>query len=168
MNMKKAFTFVVDLVGGIVSVCEAVMFPLVALLAVYGICLTVGWSYDRIPFPSTMRMTLTTFMLLIGMIVELACAGVIVGIAVDLWLPYATKLPNRELWKDVVVAAIALLLACIAFPGLGAAPYEMFAMASYMLKIGVAFTLLLFGVWHASVAIRVIYGRWCRRRRRKK
>ena len=168
MNMKKAFTFVVDLVGGIVSVCEAVMFPLVALLAVYGICLTVGWSYDRIPFPSTMRMTLTTCVMLIGVIVELACAGVIVGIAVDLWLPYAIELSSREPWKDAVVAAIALLLTRIAFPGLGAAPYEMFAMASYMLKIGVAFTLLLFGVWHASVAIRVIYGRWCRRRRRKK
>lgn len=168
MKMKKAFTFVVDLVEGIVSVCGAVIFPLAVLLVAYGICLTVGWGYDHIPFPSTMRMTLTTFMLLIGMIVELACEGAIVGIVVDLWLPYAKKLPNREPWKDAVVAAITLLLACIAFPGLGAAPYEMFAMASYMLKFGVAFALLLFGVWHASAALRVIYGRWCRRRRRKK
>ncbi len=168
MNIKKAFIFVVDLVGGIVSVCEAVMAPLVVLLAAYGICLVVGRGYDCMSYHSTLRMTLTACVLLIGMIVELTCAVIIVGIAVDPWLPYATKLPNREPWKDAVVAAIALLLACIAFPGLSAAPYEMFAMASYMLKIGVAFALLLFGVWHASVALRVIYGRWRRRRRRKK
>ncbi len=166
--MKKAFSSVVDFVEGVVSVCRAVMLPLAILLAAYGICLGVGWGYDRILFPSTMRMTLTTCVMLIGIVVELACAGIIVGIAVDLWLPYATKLPGREPRKDVAVAAIALLLACIVFPGFDAAPYEMFAMASYMLKIGVAFALLLFGVWHASVAIRVIYGRWCRRRRRKK